>query len=175
MLADGPEGGAAWAILMPTWDEENGLRIETNEPEWVGLAEVYDHLRRQEMTWREWRSLCGIREARPVADSTSLTRPPSPLAPAALASLFTILAEAFDCEAASCPDHPLPSAPAVDRKRNRQASPYLDAAEAAAYLGLTVKALYGHVERRKLQPLPGYRHYRFTREQLDAFLRGERT
>jgi hypothetical protein len=52
-------------------------------------------------------------------------------------------------------------------------SPYLNAQEAAAYLRMNVNALYSHVERRKLRPLPGHRKYRFTREMLDAFLRGE--
>jgi excisionase family DNA binding protein len=52
-------------------------------------------------------------------------------------------------------------------------SPYLTAEQAARYLGLgSVKSLYGLVERRKLTPLPGHRTYRFTTEQLDAYLRG---
>jgi excisionase family DNA binding protein len=51
-------------------------------------------------------------------------------------------------------------------------SPYLNAEEAAAYLRITVNALYGLVERRRLRPLPGSRKYRFTREGLDAFLMG---
>lgn len=52
-------------------------------------------------------------------------------------------------------------------------SPYLEAPEAAAYLKITVKALYGLVERRRLRPLPGHRRYRFTKDMLDAYLRGE--
>jgi hypothetical protein len=58
--------------------------------------------------------------------------------------------------------------------RGRQVqSPYLTAEQAASYLGLgSVKSLYGLVERRKLTPLPGHRTYRFTTEQLDAYLRG---
>jgi excisionase family DNA binding protein len=51
-------------------------------------------------------------------------------------------------------------------------SPYLNAQEAAAYLRINVNALYSLVERRKLRPLPGYRKYRFTKEMLDAYLRG---
>jgi excisionase family DNA binding protein len=51
-------------------------------------------------------------------------------------------------------------------------SPYLNADEAAAYLRVSVNALYGLVERRKLRPLPGHRKYRFTRAILDAFLQG---
>lgn len=50
-------------------------------------------------------------------------------------------------------------------------TPYLTAEEAAAYLRITLKALYGLVERRKLSPLPGHRRYRFTREMLDEYLR----
>lgn len=52
-------------------------------------------------------------------------------------------------------------------------SPYLTATEAAAYLRISRKGLYGLVERRKLLPLPGHRKYRFTQERLDAFLRGK--
>lgn len=52
-------------------------------------------------------------------------------------------------------------------------SPYLNTEEAPAYLRITPNALYGLVERRKLKPLPGHRKYRFTKEMLDAYLRGE--
>jgi excisionase family DNA binding protein len=51
-------------------------------------------------------------------------------------------------------------------------SPYLTADEAAVYLRINVNALYSLVERRKLAPLPGHRKYRFTRDMLDNFLRG---
>ena len=61
----------------------------------------------------------------------------------------------------------------VQATRPKQASPYLTAQQAADYLQLTVKALYGLVERRKLRPLPGHRRYRFLPQQLDAYLRGE--
>lgn len=42
VLADGVEGGPAWADLYPIWDDDGecDLLIETNEPEWVGLREV---------------------------------------------------------------------------------------------------------------------------------------
>jgi hypothetical protein len=55
ILADGNDG-PVWADLDPSWVDEGGwdLRIETNEPEWVGLKKVYDHFRRQETTWGEW-------------------------------------------------------------------------------------------------------------------------
>lgn len=52
-------------------------------------------------------------------------------------------------------------------------SPYLNAPEAASYLRITLNALYGLVERRKLKPLPGHRKYRFTKDILDAYLKGE--
>jgi len=53
-------------------------------------------------------------------------------------------------------------------------SPYLDSQQAADYLGITVKQLYGQVELRKLQPLRGPRNaYRFTPEQLDAYVHGK--
>jgi excisionase family DNA binding protein len=55
------------------------------------------------------------------------------------------------------------------------ASPYLDADQAAAYLGITLSSLYGIVERRHLTPLRGpRRRYRFTRELLDEYLRRRR-
>jgi len=49
-------GNGAWADLTPFWDERFGwsLLLETNEPEWVDLWEVYQHFRRKEMTSREW-------------------------------------------------------------------------------------------------------------------------
>jgi hypothetical protein len=49
-------GGGAWADLTPCWDELVGWSLlwETDEPEWVGLREVYQYFRRREMTWREW-------------------------------------------------------------------------------------------------------------------------
>jgi excisionase family DNA binding protein len=57
----------------------------------------------------------------------------------------------------------------------QQRSPYLDADEAARYLGITVKSLYGVVERRHLIPLRGPRRtYRFTEEMLDEYLKRQR-
>src|SRR6516225_4506034 len=49
-------GNGAWADLTPFWDERFGwsLLLETNEPEWVGLWEVYQYFRSKEMTSREW-------------------------------------------------------------------------------------------------------------------------
>ena len=53
----------------------------------------------------------------------------------------------------------------------RGRSPYLDATEAAAYLGITLKSLYGIVERGHLEPLRGpRRRYRFTSAMLDEYL-----
>jgi hypothetical protein len=55
------------------------------------------------------------------------------------------------------------------------ASPYLTAPEAAAYIRSTVQGIYSLVKRRKLRPMPG-RPGRplFTREALDDFLRGKK-
>jgi excisionase family DNA binding protein len=54
----------------------------------------------------------------------------------------------------------------------RRKSPYMDSDEAAAYLGITVKSLYGQVERQRIRPLRGPRRtYRFTTEMLDEYLR----
>ena len=55
--------------------------------------------------------------------------------------------------------------------QSKKASPYLDAQQAAEYLGTKVKSLYGLVERRQLKPLRGpKRTYRFTKEILDEYL-----
>jgi excisionase family DNA binding protein len=61
----------------------------------------------------------------------------------------------------------------VEQQGREIDSPYLTGEEAADYLRITMNALYSLVERRKLRPLPGSRKYRFTKEQLDAFLRGK--
>jgi excisionase family DNA binding protein len=49
-------GGGAWADLTPFWDDRFGwsLLLETDEPDSVGLWEVYQHFRHREMTRREW-------------------------------------------------------------------------------------------------------------------------
>jgi excisionase family DNA binding protein len=60
-----------------------------------------------------------------------------------------------------------PQAPPVE-------SPYLDSQQAADYLGITVKQLRTQVEYGNLKPLRGPRNvYRFTREQLDAYVHGK--
>ena len=96
--------------------------------------------------------------------------PPDLLAPEEIAKFFGIPLESMNVRAEAKPVKPQRREPTP---RPAIQSPYLDAQQAADYLGLTVKALYGHVERRKLQRLPGLRRYRFTKEQLDAFLRGK--
>jgi excisionase family DNA binding protein len=49
---------------------------------------------------------------------------------------------------------------------------YLDCVQAANYLGVTRKSLYGLVERGRLKPLRGPRNkLLFTRELLDAYVR----
>jgi excisionase family DNA binding protein len=52
-------------------------------------------------------------------------------------------------------------------------SPYMTAEQAANYLRTTVKGIYSLLERRKLRKLPGSRSILFTREMLDAHVRGE--
>ncbi len=53
----------------------------------------------------------------------------------------------------------------------RLESPYLNAQDASAYLQITIKSLYGIVERGHLKPLRGpKRQYRFTRKMLDDYL-----
>jgi excisionase family DNA binding protein len=56
VLADGPED-EVWADLDPVryGDGELDLHLETNCPEWVGIPQGYEHLRRQQMTVGEWR------------------------------------------------------------------------------------------------------------------------
>lgn len=49
-------------------------------------------------------------------------------------------------------------------------SKFLDADKAAEHLGISRKALYGRVQRGGLVPLTGYK---FTREQLDEYMKGE--
>ena len=53
-------------------------------------------------------------------------------------------------------------------------SPYLTAAEAAAYLRTTVQGIYSLVKRGRLNPMPGSGKLLFTREALDACLRQRR-
>ncbi len=55
-------------------------------------------------------------------------------------------------------------------------SPYLDSEQAAAYLGISVKSLYGQVERRRIVPFRGpKRQYRFTKDMLDEYLNRKET
>ena len=54
------------------------------------------------------------------------------------------------------------------------ASPYLTAAEAAAYLRTTVQGIYALVKRGRLRPMPGSGKLLFTREALDACLQKRR-
>jgi excisionase family DNA binding protein len=54
------------------------------------------------------------------------------------------------------------------------ASPYLTAAEAAAYLRTTVQGIYALVKRGRLKPMPGSGKLLFTREALDACLQKRR-
>lgn len=53
-------------------------------------------------------------------------------------------------------------------------SPYLTAAEAAAYLRSTVQGVYALVKRNRLKPMPGSGKLLFTRGELDACLQRKR-
>ena len=50
-------------------------------------------------------------------------------------------------------------------------SPYLTAAEAAAYLRTTIQGVYSRVKRGRLRPMPGSGRLLFTREALDELLK----
>jgi hypothetical protein len=55
VLADG-QNGKVWVDLNSVWDEQVGwdLYFETNCRVAVGLREIYEHFRRQEMMCWEW-------------------------------------------------------------------------------------------------------------------------
>ena len=75
----------------------------------------------------------------------------------------------------TCPDGSLRithSAVTDFLQRQSIISPYYTADEAASYLKTTKKAVYNLVERRKLRKLPGSRRLRFTKEDLDSYIRG---
>ena len=80
-------------------------------------------------------------------------------------------------EIANCLKSPPSEHPALTTEKgfsaaDGKASPYLTGEEAASYLGVSLKSLYGIVERRHLIPFRGPRRaYRFTAEMLDAYLR----
>jgi excisionase family DNA binding protein len=105
---------------------------------------------------------------REVNPSLPEALPPHCMDPKFISDTFKIPLDKLNAPATIKPARPEPP------RKPSIPSPYLDAQQAADYLGMTVKALYGHVDRRKLRPMPGYKKYRFTKEQLDAFLRGEK-
>jgi excisionase family DNA binding protein len=77
VIADGPEG-EVWVDLNPVrhGDGEWDVHLETNCPEWAGIPEVCEYLRRQEMT-------CGHGEQRALIsggmpDSKKKPQPCSP-------------------------------------------------------------------------------------------------
>ena len=57
LTSSGEDGPAIYADLTPLYDAEEGwhLEIESNEPEWATLKEVYKHFRHSDMTKDEWR------------------------------------------------------------------------------------------------------------------------
>ncbi len=58
----------------------------------------------------------------------------------------------------------------MDAPTTTVVSPYLTAAEAAAYLRTSVQGLYALIKRGRLHKLPGSRKLLFTREALDRYL-----
>ena len=53
-------------------------------------------------------------------------------------------------------------------------SPYLTAAEAAAYIRSTIQGIYSLVKRGRVKPMPGRPgRLLFTREALDGYLSGK--
>ena len=50
---------------------------------------------------------------------------------------------------------------------------YYDLQQAAAYLGLSVKTIYKWAERRSMPAYKVGRVWRFDREELDRFVKGE--
>lgn len=70
VLARG-EDGTAWADLTPLWDDELGwdLRFETNLPEWVTLAQIYEHFREEDMTSWEREESVGASRAASAAEN----------------------------------------------------------------------------------------------------------
>jgi excisionase family DNA binding protein len=49
-------------------------------------------------------------------------------------------------------------------------SPYLNRAEAAAYVRTTDQGIYSLVKRGRLRPMPGSRRLLFTHQELDRYL-----
>lgn len=65
----------------------------------------------------------------------------------------------------------LAAVPAPPELKSTTDSPWLDAEQSANYLGISVRSLNGLVARGRLVPQRGPRRtYRFTRQQLDAYL-----
>ena len=67
------ENPPVWALVTPIGFDE--VTIESNEPEWVDLDLIYNHFRRQEMTYEElWKDLRFVdpeKEYRRKVDSLS--------------------------------------------------------------------------------------------------------
>ena len=56
LTTEGSDGPAIFADLTPSYDADLGweLQIESNEPEWTTLKEVYEYFRHLDMTHEEW-------------------------------------------------------------------------------------------------------------------------
>jgi excisionase family DNA binding protein len=61
----------------------------------------------------------------------------------------------------------------MNEHTNSVISPYLTAAEAAAYIRSTVQGIYSLVKRGRINPMPGSGKLLFTREALDKYLSGK--
>jgi hypothetical protein len=82
-LAYGREEGPVWVVLFPTWNDECGweLLIETNDPEWASVKEVYNYFRRKDMTSLEWQQELFWEMHRNTIVGTLPTKPPSDVIP----------------------------------------------------------------------------------------------
>ncbi|MBY0461213.1 MAG: helix-turn-helix domain-containing protein, partial [Gemmataceae bacterium] len=71
------------------------------------------------------------------------------------------------------PTRPPTGGDTVDVQQPVVLSPYLNSAEAAAYLRTTVQGIYSLVKRGRVAPMPGSGKLLFTRESLDRYLTGK--
>jgi excisionase family DNA binding protein len=162
VLASGPDGDVVVQVV-PGGNDEEGWELwwESNCPEWVCLERIWEHFFPCQVSFPGTPEQLGKDELIVPRRSDASDKEQNSM---------------YDLQQPDLlPGNlPIPSTPVAESTRRKIESPYLNAQEAADYLGMTVKALYGHVERRKLRPMRGYRKYRFTTEQLDAFMRGEK-
>lgn len=82
VLAEG-EGGPLLADLFPTWDDRYGweLVIETNEPEWASIKEIYNYVRCANMSSLEKQQERPCEIGRYTSLESATTEPPSEVKP----------------------------------------------------------------------------------------------